>query len=353
MPQATSCERHVPIMNAHTLGRWSVAVVVGCGFAMLFAATGCNEPTATSESNTPGTPGPAKTDAFHFHYNVTINNLEPGAQARVWLPVAQTNHDQDVQLVSVEVPGEHDVYDEGKFDNQVIYFEAAANDNGEIPIKVAYQVVRRELTAESGEEVVDEELANFLAPSRFVPNDEKLLYQVVGDKRPEGEGEELADELYNAVYRWMEYGKPKDKAWGRGDSVYACDARIGNCTDFHSLFISMCRVLKLPAKFEIGFMLPEDGAEGEVGGYHCWAKFAHEGRWVAVDISEADKDATMKDYYFGSLTPNRVTFTTGRDLQLSPPPAAGEVNFLVYPYVEVEGKEHKDFAKDFRFVRLD
>ena len=70
---------------------------------------------------------------------------------------------------------------------------------------------------------------------------------------------------------------------------------------------------------------------------------------MPVDISEADKDPTLTDYYYGNLTANRVTFTTGRDLKLTPEQEAGPVNFLVYPYAEVEGKVHTTFRKRFQY----
>jgi hypothetical protein len=65
---------------------------------------------------------------------------------------------------------------------------------------------------------------------------------------------------------------------------------------------------------------------------------------VPVDISEANKEPKLKDYFFGNLTEDRVTFTTGRDLTLEPKQSAKAVNFLIYPYVEVGGKEY-DQAK--------
>ena len=57
-----------------------------------------------------------------------------------------------------------------------------------------------------------------------------------------------------------------------------------------------------------------------------------------MDISEANKNPEMADYYFGNLTEDRVAFSTGRDLTLEPKQDAGPVNFLIYPYVEVDGK---------------
>jgi len=328
----------------------AICSVLSAGFLLSFA--GCGNSSADAEPASD-----LKTDKFRFYYRVTINELEPGKKARVWLPIAQVSHAQEVELGEIDVPGDHEIHEEEEYGNKVIYFEAIANDRGEIPVNVTYEVTRKELTAETGAKVVEAELDKYLAPSRLVPVGDELLARVVGETRPEGNSREVAGQLYDAVYERMQYGKPEGqpvgKNWGRGDATYACDVKVGNCTDFHSLFISMCRTLKLPAKFEIGFMLPPDKQSGDVAGYHCWAKFASDGRWIPVDISEADKDKTLKEYYFGSLTPNRVTFTTGRDLALEPSPANEAVNFFVYPYVEVDGEQHTPLTKHFRFERIE
>src|SRR5204863_5939821 len=95
----------------------------------------------------------------------------------------------------------------------------------------------------------------------------------------------------------------------------------------------------IPAKFELGFAIPEQRGAGDVKGYHCWAKFKPaEHGWIPVDISEANKHPERRGYFFGHLCENRVHFTTGRDLVLVPAQHGEPVNFLVFPYVEVDGK---------------
>ena len=91
----------------------------------------------------------------------------------------------------------------------------------------------------------------------------------------------------------------------------------------------------------MGFLLPETRGGGVVPGYHCWAWFKPAGHgWVPVDISEANQHPRQRDYYFGHLSPDRVRFTTGRDLVLSPKQDGPPLNFFVYPYVEVDGKPY-------------
>ena len=149
-----------------------------------------------------------------------------------------------------------------------------------------------------------------------------------------------AKELYDIVNGMMRYSK-EGTEWGRGDVDWVCDSKYGNCTDFHSLFIALARSEKIPARFEIGFGLPEKRGSGDVAGYHCWAKFKPEGKgWVPVDISEANKNPKLKDYYFGNLTEDRVTFSTGREIVLAPKQDGPPLNFFVYPYVEVSGKPY-------------
>ena len=75
---------------------------------------------------------------------------------------------------------------------------------------------------------------------------------------------------------------------------------------------------------------------------------------MPVDISEADKHPDMKEYYFGSLTENRVTFSTGRDLILVPRQSGEPLNFFIDPYVEVNGKplDSGKIGKQFKYRDL-
>ena len=96
----------------------------------------------------------------------------------------------------------------------------------------------------------------------------------------------------------MKYDKT-GTGWGRGDTLWACDSKRRNCTDFHSLFMSMARSQGIPARFEIGFPIPAAKTSGEIPGYHCWSEFyLNRKGWVPVDISEAWKNQAKKDYYF-------------------------------------------------------
>jgi transglutaminase-like putative cysteine protease len=115
----------------------------------------------------------------------------------------------------------------------------------------------------------------------------------------------------------------------------------GNCTDFHSLFNSMCRAAGIASGFEIGLYLPYDRGSkpASLGGYHCWAFFRVPGKtWVPVDISEASKAPERAGYFFGDHTSNRVTLSTGRDINLVPKQSGPALNYFLNPHAEADGK---------------
>jgi transglutaminase-like putative cysteine protease len=283
--------------------------------------------------------GAPKQRTFLFTYAGTVTGLKPGEKARVWLPVPPTNDDQDVKLESQDLPAEPREGEDPQYGNKVLYFEAAADKDGNVSFSRTYRVTRREVKGPEKDRADDDLVKRFLKPDKLVPIEGKPLTLLEGKALPK-DPTEAARVMYDAVNGHMKYDK-SGTGWGRGDAVWACDSKHGNCTDFHSLFISLARANKIPAKFEIGFGLPEKRGGGDVAGYHCWAKFRAEGKgWIPVDISEANKDPKMKEYYFGNLTADRVTFSTGRDITLTPEQEGGPLNFFVYPYVEVGGKPH-------------
>ncbi len=100
------------------------------------------------------------------------------------------------------------------------------------------------------------------------------------------------------------------------------------------MIIGMARASGVPAKFEIGFPIPNDAAEGEVAGYHCWAYAFSTGRgWIPLDASEGWKNNhKYEDYYLGRIGSDRIAFSVGRDLKLGQQGAP--LNYFVYPYAE-------------------
>lgn len=293
---------------------------------------------------------------FTFHYAFTVKNLPAGKNARIWIPAAQSDPYQDVKVISAKGDLPLKLTRESKLGNEMYFAETKSSSFPELHIDIEYDVTRRERVVLAPQASVStaalstKEREEDLQPDALVPTTglpaELAVKVTTGKTAPL----EKARAIYDYVFTTMKYDKT-GTGWGRGDVLYACDAKKGNCTDFHSLFIAMARSQGIPARFEIGFPLPADKHSAEIAGYHCWSDFYIDGKgWIPVDISEAWKHPEKRDYFFGSHDVNRVQFSMGRDLRLSPPQDGKPLNYFVYPYVEVDGREYSNVSLAFAFA---
>ena len=203
-----------------------------------------------------------------------------------------------------------------------------------------------------GVQIVSASMNRLIAPDSLIPTDGKiktLAVELTGSKSGTVTKAKAAYDYFFATMRYDKMGT----GWGRGDALWACDSKRGNCTDFHSPFIGVVRADGIPARFDIGFPVAENKDKGDIPGYHCRAEFyAEKTGWISVDISEAWKAQEKRDYFFGSVDANRVQFSTGRDVTLSPKQDGPALNCFVYPYVEIDAKPHEKLDKKFSFEEV-
>jgi transglutaminase-like putative cysteine protease len=293
-----------------------------------------------------GQPGIVRgSDEFEFIYRVKLPQIN--GDARLWIPLAKTDAFQTVTREETSIPIKWQEIRDREYGNDICVLHPQPSDSGKT-IELRYLVVRKEKAPYPAKGA---DLARYLRPDRLVPINE--TFKTLAERATAGKTNDYdrAKALYEHVLKRMRYDK-SGTGWGRGDAVYACDARTGNCSDFHAYFIALARSIGIPARFAIGATIPAGKKEGVIEGYHCWAEFFADGRWVPVDISEAWKNPALAGYYFGHNPANRFELTKGRDLVVDPAPKSGPINFLVYPLLEINGKIVKtETAFSFRRTR--
>jgi len=270
-------------------------------------------------------------DEFDFIYRARLPEIT--GMANLWLPLAASDTFQRVEIKNISTPEPWRELEEREHGNKVLFLRASPADSGKT-IEVRYRVKRFEKAEYAVREPAPQQ---YLKAESLVPANDN--FRAIAEKITHAKTTDLARAraLYDHVIEKLRYAK-YGPGWGRGDAVYACDARTGNCTDFHAYFIALARAAGLPARFAIGAAIPSERNEGGIDGYHCWAEFFAEGKWVPVDVSEANKNASLTDYYFGHHPANRFELSKGRDLVVEPQPASGPINFLAYPLMEMNGK---------------
>ena len=288
----------------------------------------------------PGLAASPDSRVFQFTYEIKEQDFPAGEAIDIYIPMPAQYAGQKIlmQVLQSSVPGQSGIE---KANGNTFYHLHRPSDST-VPLTATLSwTVERDAVSATAEELSDEALAQYLAPDALVPVGHEILQPIqaeIHQMRDDDSPSATARAIYDWVVDNVEY-KKVGTGWGNGDTFWACNERYGNCTDFHSLFIALARSEGIPARFEMGFPVPQDREEGEISGYHCWVQFyLSERGWVPIDASEAAKHPERREALYGGYPADRIHFSTGRDLVLSPASAGAPLNYFIYPYAEVGGK---------------
>ncbi len=316
---------------------------------------------------------------FEARNEVKVLVPEGARSVRIWLALPQEEPLQKVSTFKMEAPVSHRVTIDSE-GNRIAYLELTNPTQKEFLVVETFVLTRQEqisgvdaTKAKPISEADRKRFALYLSSNQHVIiNDEirALSKQIAGEEaNPVLTARKLYDWVLANVDYWVKDPQNK-KASPVGSTEYCLKSKTGNCTDFHSLWTSLARASGIPTRMVYGsfFKAELDGQDADQS-YHCWPEFYVPGTgWVPHDVAVADifagdfqttpeneklvrlttgdgyrgADKAKIDYYFGNLDERRVTWSRGRDLNLTPRQEAGPVNALPKAYVEVDGKVHPE-----------
>jgi len=324
-------------------------------------------------------PGAATFDVRH---ELTVAVPEGARNVRIWFTEPQRDAAQSVRGLKVDAPTSHRQVTDST-GNSYLFFDLDRPQPGEFDVVTTFTLTRREV--HSGVDASKSRpytatdlrgMESYLEPTRYAGIDDRIRAQareIVGD---ENNPVRAARSIYDWVLEHTQYWVKDPSRWKAsttGDTNYCLESGTGNCTDFHSLYMSLARASGIPTRITYGslFKGPLNGADKDQS-YHCWIEFWAPGfGWVPLDVAVADifvgdfslderneekvqltvadgyhgADAALVDFYFGNLDNRRVTWSRGRDLMLSPRQAGGPVNAMPKAYVEIDGRPSTDFTR--------
>jgi transglutaminase-like putative cysteine protease len=253
----------------------SVAVIFFAILLCFWMGSGVASPNLS-----PGDSSSSAARSFQFTSVTHVPALPRGArQLKIWVPLPYEEHSQLISNLQVLTPLSYKMEHEKEYADRFAYLVENADDaRGPLDIRVTFHVQRFEhrVSLTPSNKPVSEGVistARFLQPDHLVPLDGVIHELSIQHTAGAGTPLEKARQIYDYVIATMHYDHD-GTGWGQGDAVWACDAKHGNCTDFHSVFIGMARAAGIPARFEIGFPLPANAHQGVVSSYHCWGNFS-------------------------------------------------------------------------------
>jgi transglutaminase-like putative cysteine protease len=190
----------------------------------------------------------ADSKSFDATYIATVKDVPAGLkQMKVWIPLPVSRGGQTITDVRIESPLQWMKTAEGTFGDRYAYTTVAHPPAGDFMVKVRFRGTRNEVTtARLAERHASQaELKRALKADKLVtlsPRVRKLANEVTAGKRT---STDQAHAVYDYLLATMKYDKTIP-GWGHGDTERACDIKAGNCTDFHSLFMSMVRAKGIP-----------------------------------------------------------------------------------------------------------
>lgn len=271
----------------------------------------------------------------------------------LWIPYPPENSHQKILRTTIDSPYPWRLGKEKKYGNTILFIKGKVNSKQWF-VAMEIDVERLIDTGVSpdkinGESALDPKI--YLGPTPWVPSSDEIVRIAREETKNVETPFQKIRALYDYIYETMTYSK-EGEGWGKGDPIWACANKRGNCTDFHSLFIALARAQEIPARFEIGVSVPGNKTAGNIPGYHCWAQaFDPIQGWIPLDASESKKKGE-KYYYFKKLGQDRILFSVGRDLILNPPQKGEPINYFFSPYAEVDGKKMEKINATYSFQRL-
>jgi transglutaminase-like putative cysteine protease len=282
---------------------------------------------------------------IQLNYRCLLTGLSAAdGQVDVWIPVPISDDRQMVTLTTTNLAGGQ-LNTESKYGNRIYYRRmdlSRVKPTDTLSVQLDYTVSIREKSISEAKKLaplpktpVGPDMQVYLAENRLIPLKGPIATLKQNMQLPEAPIL-AARKAYDYLIDTMVYNYKAPGA-GKGDAVWACDSKTGDCSDYHSLFIGVCRASGIPADHVFG--LPLRAKEGIAKGYHCWARYYVEGPgWITIDASEADKHPEQRDYLFGTLSDAYLIVAHGRDVNLLPKQQGLPLNNFGTPYAEVNGK---------------
>ena len=300
-----------------------------------------------------------------INIKVDLKVPQSSQAAKIWIPYPVSGEYQLIENMAIK----------GNFVSSAIYKESKSGalylfaewpkeiqeKNLEMGFKVTTKERQNRNLLDTGAPV-PVEIQKYLAPDWWIPTDGKVA-EIANSIQKDKTG---ILEKARAVYEWVvenTYRDPDVKGCGLGIVEITLSKRSGKCADLSSVYVALARNIGVPAREVFGLRLGNKAEQDITGGYHCWAEFYLPGTgWIAVDPADVRKKMLvdkleladvkeLREYLFGGVDADRMVLETGgRGITLQPAQESGPVNYLMYPYAEINGKALDYFdPENFRY----
>lgn len=266
--------------------------------------------------------------SYRFHINGRLDiedeDFVEGARVRVHMPVPQNCAQQSEIQLNIEA----DFVDSDRAHQRTVFFDRVMEKNEPFCVDYSYVNTIHYVDPLSDNKpeghvypnalpVNEDDLSEQYPHIVFTPYLKALAQQLKGD---ETDPARIAWKFYDYIttkirYSFMRYYFLMD----RHAEFCALNGK-GDCGIQAILFITLCRIAGIPARWQSGLCVEPDSC-----GSHDWAQFYVEPHgWLFADLSYggsayADGNEERRRFYFGNLDPFRMVANSRYQTDFNPP----------------------------------
>lgn len=249
---------------------------------------------------------------FNIEYKANFNSLNNN-EIRAWIAQPLSFSCQKIESFSIS-PKSKNYYKDPQ-GNKILYFQFKNTKDIEIKMNIKATLWKDRINLkEENNLLIDNKVLNrYIKSEEFLkqtPRIKKLTSEIIKNN------DSVLDKvisIFNFIVQSFEYCYPIKK---RGAENLNLNNLKGDCGEYSSLFVTMCRILKIPARNNTGFIIsPTHKKIVE----HGWASlYLKSYGWLDFDTQYASTEKNKIKKYFGQRNEYRIIFTNGFNILLKP-----------------------------------
>lgn len=259
-----------------------------------------------------------KSRKFNISYKASLVSPNNKNDVRVWIAEPMNSVYQKIDNFSIS-PKPVSYYKDDK-GNKILYFQFKDIENINILMNIKITLHKNFIDLNKKKVSIPQKSSKL---SRQHTKGEKFLEQTPQIKKTTDQlirnNKTILDKMqsiFDFITKNFKYCYPIKQ---RGVKYLILNNLKGDCGEYSSLFVTMCRILKIPARNNTGFAIfPEKKNITE----HGWANiYLKPYGWIDVDTQYASLEKSIKlgiKKYFGQRSDYRINFVNGFNIPLKP-----------------------------------
>ncbi len=260
---------------------------------------------------------------FNIRYQANFNSPSKNI-IRIWLAQPLNSTTQKIESFSIS-PKPQKYYKDTQ-GNKILYFEFKDSKNIIIQMDIKATLWKNKINLTRKRvllpQVATKLFQQYTKNEKFLeqtPVIENLTKKIIDKDEP---ALNTIQSVFNFIMKNFKYCYPVKQ---RGVKHLNLRRLKGDCGEYSSLFVAMCRILKIPARNNTGFVIfPKQKKIVE----HGWASvYLKQFGWLDFDTQYASLEKNTKKY-FAQRSDYRIIFTNGFNIPLKPAiPKSFQINY--------------------------